>query len=93
MATPSHTRSAANCWCAPIDALRLTILTRLYSTYWMNLLQSIPEGKFGPVLVTLNPPFEPKKDLVVGEWEYEHPLFTEQVRTKLAAILVTHSRC
>ncbi len=44
----------------------------------MNLLQSIPENKFGPVLVTLNPPYEPKKDLVVGEWDYEHPLFTEQ---------------
>lgn len=49
------------------------------STYWMNLLQSVPEDKFGPVLVTLNPPFEPKKELVVGEWEYEHPLFTERV--------------
>ena len=44
----------------------------------MNLLQSIPEDKLGPVFVTLNPPFEPEKDLTAGVWAYDHPLFTEQ---------------
>lgn len=46
----------------------------------MNLLQSIPLSVHGPVLVTLNPPFEPKPELVVGEWTYMHPLFTEKAR-------------
>ncbi|KAM0750172.1 FAD/NAD(P)-binding domain-containing protein [Meredithblackwellia eburnea MCA 4105] len=45
-------------------------------TYWMNLLQSIPERVHGPVLVTLNPPFEPKEELTVGAWDYDHPQFT-----------------
>lgn len=45
----------------------------------MNLLQSIPETDFGPVLVTLNPPFEPKPELVAKEYWYEHPLFSELV--------------
>lgn len=44
----------------------------------MNLLQSIDEEKHGPVFVTLNPPFEPAKELVAGEWSYMHPLFTEK---------------
>ncbi|KAK4703083.1 uncharacterized protein P7C70_g3132, partial [Phenoliferia sp. Uapishka_3] len=52
-------------------------------TYWMNTLQSIPESTFGPVLVTLNPPYEPRKELVVGEWSYDHPLFSpESVRSQ-----------
>lgn len=45
----------------------------------MNLLQSIDEKVHGPVLVTLNPPFEPKKELVAGEWWYDHPLYSEKV--------------
>jgi len=43
-------------------------------TYWMNGLQHIPEDKNGPVLVTLNPPFEPRKDTVSGRWAYDHPV-------------------
>lgn len=46
----------------------------------MNLLQSIDEKVHGPVLVTLNPPFEPKKELVLGEWSYDHPLYSDTVR-------------
>lgn len=62
-------------------SLKLTAsMTR--STYWMNLLQSIPEKDFGPVLVTLNPPFEPKPELVSDEYWYEHPLFSELVRRR-----------
>ena len=47
-------------------------------TYWMNLLQSIPEEKYGPVLVTLNPPYPPAPEKTHGSWEYEHPLMTGQ---------------
>ncbi|KAI9849022.1 MAG: hypothetical protein M1837_005913 [Sclerophora amabilis] len=45
-------------------------------TYWMNLLQHIPQETFGPVLVTLNPLTEPKPELTQGRWEYHHPRYT-----------------
>ncbi|KAI9753262.1 MAG: hypothetical protein M4579_005235 [Chaenotheca gracillima] len=44
-------------------------------TYWMNLLQHIPEKEFGHVLVTLNPLSEPRPELTQGRWEYHHPLY------------------
>lgn len=47
-------------------------------TYWMNLLQSIPEETCGPVLVTLNPPKEMEPSSVFGRWKYEHPLYTSE---------------
>jgi len=40
----------------------------------MNELQHISEAKFGPVLVTLNPPFEPTKNTIRGRWSYDHPV-------------------
>ena len=40
----------------------------------MNDLQHISEKALGPILVTLNPPFEPRKDSVVGRWPYQHPV-------------------
>ncbi|KAG8736052.1 hypothetical protein FRC10_009856 [Ceratobasidium sp. 414] len=40
----------------------------------MNHLQHINEQKHGPVLVTLNPPFEPRPELVVTQARYEHPV-------------------
>ncbi|KLO16726.1 FAD/NAD-binding domain-containing protein [Schizopora paradoxa] len=43
-------------------------------TYSMNELQHIFETKFGPVLVTLNPPFEPAEESVQGRWAYDHPV-------------------
>jgi predicted NAD/FAD-binding protein len=42
-------------------------------TYWMNLLQGIPETS--PLFVTLNPHRPPRADLVIGEENFEHPLF------------------
>lgn len=45
-------------------------------TYWMNLLQHIPESRFGPVLVTMNPPHEPAPELTQGKFVYRHPLYT-----------------
>ncbi|KAA1094534.1 hypothetical protein PGT21_024248 [Puccinia graminis f. sp. tritici] len=47
-------------------------------TYWMNLLQSIPEKTCGPVLVTLNPPEEIHPKCVFGRWKYDHPLYTSE---------------
>jgi predicted NAD/FAD-binding protein len=40
----------------------------------MNDLQHIPESKYGPVLVTLNPPFEPRDGTVAGRYAYDHPV-------------------
>ncbi len=42
-------------------------------TYWMNQLQDIPDET--PLFVTLNPPFEPKPELTLAEFNYDHPLF------------------
>lgn len=47
-------------------------------TYCMNHLQHISEETHGPVLVTLNPPFEPNPDLVVASSPYEHPVMSAQ---------------
>ncbi|KAJ7094716.1 FAD/NAD(P)-binding domain-containing protein [Mycena belliarum] len=43
-------------------------------TYGMNDLQHIPERKYGPVLVTLNPPVSPRPDTVAGRYHYAHPV-------------------
>jgi predicted NAD/FAD-binding protein len=42
-------------------------------TYWMNRLQSIPNG--APRFVTLNPIVEPRADLVIQRQICEHPIF------------------
>lgn len=44
----------------------------------MNHLQHIPEDQFGPVLVTLNPPFEPRPETVTGRWSYTHPVVSSE---------------
>ncbi|KAF8318513.1 FAD/NAD-binding domain-containing protein [Clavulina sp. PMI_390] len=44
----------------------------------MNHLQHIPESKYGPVLVTLNPPFEPKAETIVGRWKFDHPIVSAE---------------
>jgi predicted NAD/FAD-binding protein len=41
-------------------------------TYWINALQPLPFRT--PVLVSLNPPFEPRAEAVLAEFEYKHPL-------------------
>ena len=48
---------------------------------WMNDLQHLPEKDHGPVLVTLNPPFEPQSDLIAGKYRYEHPVLDSAVRS------------
>ncbi|KAL5639080.1 hypothetical protein ACGC1H_006562 [Rhizoctonia solani] len=44
----------------------------------MNHLQHISESNYGPVLVTLNPPFEPRPELIVDQSLYEHPVMSAQ---------------
>lgn len=42
-------------------------------TYWMNKLQGIDPTL--PLFVSLNPAIEPRRELVFGEWTFEHPQF------------------
>jgi uncharacterized protein len=42
-------------------------------SYWMNALQGIDSAY--PVFVTLNPPVEPRADLVFGRYSYAHPQY------------------
>ena len=41
-------------------------------SYLINKLQRLPTAR--PVIVTLNPPYEPAERHVIGEYEYAHPL-------------------
>ena len=60
-----------------------TNVSKVCLTYWMNLLQQIPEKKFGDVFVTLNPLSPPDPQLVQGIWEYSHPLYNaEAIRSQ-----------
>ncbi|CAG8836982.1 18768_t:CDS:2, partial [Racocetra persica] len=45
-------------------------------TYSMNILQSIDESSYGPVLVSLNPLWEPDPSKLFDSWIYEHPQYT-----------------
>lgn len=42
-------------------------------TYWMNMLQSLDPQT--PILVSLNPPFEPDPALTFGRFVYAHPQY------------------
>lgn len=42
-------------------------------TYWINRLQGIDENK--PLFVSLNPVIEPRRELVFGEWVFDHPQY------------------
>lgn len=41
-------------------------------TYWLNRLQPLPFKT--ALLCTLNPPFEPRPETLIAEFEYSHPL-------------------
>ncbi|KAI8911727.1 hypothetical protein EDD86DRAFT_188713 [Gorgonomyces haynaldii] len=46
-------------------------------TYWSNCVQPyIDAEEFGNIFVTMNPLWEPKKETVLGEYHYEHPIYT-----------------
>lgn len=56
-------------------------------TYWINKLQPLPFRT--PVLVTLNPPFDPAPDTVLAEFEYSHPLHDSRAvaaQSRIAAL-------
>lgn len=48
----------------------------------MGLLQDLPDRHGDPILVTLNPPFEPNPDLTYGRYKYEHPILSEEVTNR-----------
>ena len=47
------------------------------STFWMNKLQHYPESEYGMIFGTLNPPFDPRPETVLGEYTYEHCFLTK----------------
>ena len=50
-------------------------------TYWMNRLQPfMPQGPKHDVFITLNPLTEPRKETVMAEYNYEHPVYSLEVR-------------
>ena len=56
-------------------------------SYLINHLQPLPVAT--PVVVTLNPHVEPDPQLVIGDFEYDHPIFDQaaiEAQTSLAAI-------
>ncbi|KAJ4491291.1 FAD/NAD(P)-binding domain-containing protein [Lentinula edodes] len=71
-------RSAWSCWnyltYSEVDekGVRRANSDKVSLTYGMNDLQHISEEEHGPVLVTLNPPFEPATNF--GCHSYDHPV-------------------
>ena len=69
-----HRRRAWSAWnylqVNDADNLRPVALT-----YWMNLLQPLPFKT--QLFETLNPPVEPRKDSVIAEFDYWHPLLNQ----------------
>ncbi|KAK4552820.1 hypothetical protein LTR86_010154 [Recurvomyces mirabilis] len=62
-------------------------------TYSMNILQHIPEEKFGPVLVTMNPEYPPDPEKTQGVFVYRHPLYTvESVKAQKRLEGIQNSR-
>ena len=41
-------------------------------SYWLNRLQPLPFRT--PLMITLNPPFEPRPGMQIAEFEYSHPM-------------------
>jgi predicted NAD/FAD-binding protein len=46
---------------------------RVAVTYWMNMLQNIDPAR--PLFVSLNPVLEPRPELLLRSFEYDHPVF------------------
>lgn len=67
-------RAAWSAWnyleTAAIDDRRPVALT-----YWLNQLQPLPFST--PLFETLNPPIEPRRDSIIAEFEYDHPLLDQ----------------
>ncbi|KAK2789786.1 hypothetical protein FQN52_005912 [Onygenales sp. PD_12] len=50
-------------------------------SYPVNPLQNLPEQRFGPIFITLNPITPPHPLCVQGIWEYSRSTFTNRART------------
>ncbi|KAL0961180.1 hypothetical protein HGRIS_006152 [Hohenbuehelia grisea] len=94
-----RSRLAWSCWnyltssVLGSDGRRKPNADQVALTYWINQLQHISEKKYGPVLVTLNPPVEPDKDKVVGRYNYEHPVIDSQaIRSQLEMPVIQGKR-
>ncbi len=48
-------------------------------SYWLNRLQPLPFQT--PLMVTLNPPFEPRSETQIAEFEYSHPMVKGVAKT------------
>jgi predicted NAD/FAD-binding protein len=59
-------------------------------SYWMNRLQPLATNT--PLIITLNPGREPKKELVHDEYMFEHPLFDETAIRAQAQIRMIQGR-
>ncbi|KAK0187599.1 FAD/NAD(P)-binding domain-containing protein [Armillaria mellea] len=53
---------------------QVSVCASYYLRVDMNVLQHIPEKRHGPVLVSINPPFEPEPSTVQGRWMFDHPV-------------------
>ncbi len=60
---------------SPFPPRKSQNISQMCLTYWMNRVQGVPEEKFGPVLVTMNPLNMPDPRLAQGIWEYSHPSY------------------
>ncbi|KAK0191228.1 hypothetical protein F5146DRAFT_590504 [Armillaria mellea] len=85
-------REAWSCWNylaeSSVDEYGRTRLNppRLSITFGMNALQHLPYAKHGPVLVTLNPPYEPRPEMIIGRWKYDHPLLDANAKRSQARL-------
>jgi len=92
-------RIAWSCWNyltkSEVDKLgrRKANVDQVSLTYWMNDLQHISEKDHGLIFVTLNPPFNPDPELVVGRYGYEHPVLgTKAIRAQQELPDIQHKR-
>lgn len=56
---------------------------------WMNELQHLSMKDHGPVLVTLNPPFDPEPALEFGRYKYDHPILSDEASSPACPLCTT----
>lgn len=83
-----HRRAAWASWNYLTPDLHAT--QKISLTYWMNLLQNLPEDV--PLFVTLNPVMEPKAALTHAVIDYDHPLFTLEALRAQAQLALLQGR-
>ncbi len=69
------------------NVLRRTDSERTAVTYWMNRLQALPAAY--PLFVTLNPDRPIRDDLMLGSFDYDHPVYNSaaiEAQQKLSSI-------